>query len=38
VFDQCTFFPYDPQDNVKRFLEKIGVPGDGTGTYRANVS
>lgn len=39
VFDKCTYFLYDPNDNVKKFLEAIGgYDNISTGGYRLNVT
>lgn len=38
VFDKCTYFEYDPQDNVKKFMEVIGFTVDDARDYRFNVT
>lgn len=38
VFEHCTFFPYDPNDNTKAFLSILGIDDMDTGEYRLNPS
>lgn len=38
VFDRRTYFSYDPNDNVKAFMETIGFDAIDTGNYRFNVT
>lgn len=38
VFNKCNYFTYDPNDNVKKFMEVIGVEVDNSGDYRFNVT
>ena len=38
VFNKCTYFLYDPNDNVKKFMETIGLNTIGAGSYRLNVT
>ncbi len=38
VFDKCTFISYDPNDNVKKFMETLGFKATGSENYRLNVS
>lgn len=38
VFDKCTYFSYEPTDNVKRFNEAIGFMANNTIAYRINVT
>ncbi len=38
VFDACTYFSYDPKDNVSKFLEALHISGMDTGNYRLNVT
>lgn len=36
VFDKCTYFSYDPIDNVTKFLEAIRIDSVGMVKYRLN--
>ncbi|MCG2585208.1 hypothetical protein [Massilia sp. TS11] len=38
VFDRVISFPYNPEDNVKSFMDQIGYPVDDTASIRLNVS
>ena len=38
VFDTCTYFSYDPNDNVKKFLEAIHINNVYTGNYKLNAT
>lgn len=38
VFDQCTYFSYEPKDNVTKFMETIHINKLATGNYRLNVT
>jgi hypothetical protein len=38
VFDKCTYFSYDSNDNVKKFLEAIRISDIDTGNYKLNVT
>ena len=38
VFDTCTYFSYDPHDNVKKFLETLHINSIDKGNYKLNVT
>ncbi len=38
VFDKCTYFDYDPDDNVLKFLEVLGVDIAVSEIFRMNVT
>ncbi len=38
IFDQCSYFSYDSNDNVKKFMKSIGFNSVRTETYRLNVT
>ncbi|HZJ81198.1 MAG TPA: hypothetical protein VFC95_00710 [Guyparkeria sp.] len=37
VFNKCSYFPYDPEDNVSRFLDVVGIQIEHRRNYRLNV-
>ena len=38
IFDRCIYFSYDPNDNVKAFMETINFNVVDTGRYKFNVT
>ncbi len=38
VFGKCTYFTYDPNDNIKKFMETIGLDQVNASDYRRNVT
>ena len=38
VFDKCSYFSFDPKDNVKKFLEAIHINSADTDNYRLNIT
>lgn len=38
VFNNCLYFSYDPIDNVRRFIDLLGIKAENTLAWRVNVT